>query len=307
MQILPKLQFYTVTRYFTKNFPRIIMYHGFSEFDDDPYCTSIDNFKRQLSYFKKHYQLVKLCDLIEYHTTEGKFLPRTIVLTVDDGYENFFKLAMPILMEFQIPATVFVVSDLIEDNSWIWTDKFKYLCDKAKNVQALSNKNRALTLHYLKSLPVIERDLKMTELASEGKVNIPDFAPEKYALMSWKQINEIISTGLIEIGSHSCTHPILAYVNKEDSWSEIHNSRNKISNKLDISIQSFCYPNGKPEDYREDQLEMLSVAGYKCATASHFGYVSKKSNIFALPRIGGDILNFNSFLKYLDGLEYFIR
>ena len=79
-----------------------------------------------------------------------------------------------------------------------------------------------------------------------------------------------------------------------------------ISEKLNIEISSFCYPNGKPDDYREEHKIMLEQAGYLCGLAAHFGYVGKKTYIYALPRISSGGKYFNLFLNYLDGCDYFL-
>jgi len=51
---------------------------------------------------------------------------------------------------------------------------------------------------------------------------------------------------------------------------------------------------------------MLEQAGYLCGIAAHFGYIEKNSDIYALPRIGDGGKDFNLFLNYLDGCDYFL-
>src|SRR5262249_53543435 len=103
------------------------------------------------------------------------------------------------------------------------------------------------------------------------------------------------------------THPILSDVADVESWDEIEGSRRELERRLDAEIASFCFPNGLPGDYRPQQLDMVARAGYVCAVASHFGYVTRESNRFALPRLGsvfGDMLRFR---QEVDGLEYLRR
>lgn len=46
--------------------------------------------------------------------------PGCVALTFDDGYRNFFEVAMPLLNEYRFPATVFVVSSRCgETNDWV--------------------------------------------------------------------------------------------------------------------------------------------------------------------------------------------
>ncbi len=299
---------YNLARNLSAHLPRIIMYHSFCGPQEDvPSRMPVYLFRRQLEYIKKHYRTWKLCDLAAARLRDGVYPRRAVVITVDDGYANFYRLAFPLLRELEIPATLFVITKFLNGQAWMWTDQFKYLCEHAQGVLALKEEKQPALLRALKRLPVAERELLLSALAREADVSIPSEAPPEYELMSWEQLREVADSGLIEIGSHTRTHTILAQLNAEDSWEELHTSRLEIQDRLGVPVQSFCYPNGMPGDYRPDQVEMLCRAGYQCATASHFGYDTGQSNIFTLPRIGSISRDINLFLKYLDGVEYFQR
>ncbi len=51
---------------------------------------------------------------VEYHRKGLQIPPNTFVLTFDDGYECVYTNAWPVLKELQIPATVFIVSGLVD-------------------------------------------------------------------------------------------------------------------------------------------------------------------------------------------------
>ena len=206
-----------------------------------------------------------------------------------------------------IPATVFILPDLIEENGWMWPDKFNYIEEKLRgSSNELNLKVSKQILANLKKLPVNKRDEQIRDIAQNYNIKIPLNPPLKYKLMSWDQLKDVIKTELIEIGSHTCTHPIMSHLNNEDSWYEINKSKKMISEKLNIEVSSFCYPNGKPDDYREEHKIMLEQAGYLCGIAAHFGYIEKNSDIYALPRISDGGRDLNLFLNYLDGCDYFL-
>jgi peptidoglycan/xylan/chitin deacetylase (PgdA/CDA1 family) len=49
--------------------------------------------------------------------------PRAVVLTFDDGYENFYEYAWPVLKRYGFPSMVYLLSGLIgEDSSWFEND-----------------------------------------------------------------------------------------------------------------------------------------------------------------------------------------
>jgi peptidoglycan/xylan/chitin deacetylase (PgdA/CDA1 family) len=43
--------------------------------------------------------------------SEVRGTPGAVAITFDDGFRNFFEHALPVLMQYRLPATVFVVSD----------------------------------------------------------------------------------------------------------------------------------------------------------------------------------------------------
>lgn len=132
-------------------------------------------------------------------------------------------------------------------------------------------------------MTVDERERHIAELAKRAGVTFPQHVPDPYTLLSWEEITELAASGLIEIGAHSRTHPVLATLNAQCSWDEIHGARMELQQWLNIPVDCFCYPNGMKGDYRPDQIEMVERAGYVCAVAAHIGYVTPAANRFTLP------------------------
>lgn len=68
-------------------------------------------FQRQLKYLKwRGYETIRLDDLFKWLSL-GKPLPkRPIILTFDDGYEDNYTYAFPILKKFGFTATIFLIT-----------------------------------------------------------------------------------------------------------------------------------------------------------------------------------------------------
>lgn len=91
---------------------RVFMYHKINSAADFLTVTPED-FKLQIAFISKHYTVIHLKDLIE-HIQDGKVLPSNAALiTFDDGYEDNFTNAYPILKELQLPFTIFLVAHYI--------------------------------------------------------------------------------------------------------------------------------------------------------------------------------------------------
>lgn len=96
----------------------VLMYHQIGKFANPQqhrscYCDA-DSFRRQMALLK--YAGYRVIGLSEAHAVlfENKALSGpAVVLSFDDGYENFAEYAYPVLREYGYPAVVFAVSGLL--------------------------------------------------------------------------------------------------------------------------------------------------------------------------------------------------
>jgi peptidoglycan/xylan/chitin deacetylase (PgdA/CDA1 family) len=286
---------------------RILMYHNFcADGEGLSDHVSVSVLRRQLQYLSRHFRVVSLSQLIGQLRAGQPLDNHTVVLTIDDGRRNCYQYLYPLLREFRMPATFFVVSSFIRGESWIWTDKVLWLADRTKRPDFLASERIDAFFAFLNRLHPEVRDAHIEALSMTMGVHIPDNPPPKCAPCSWSELREMADSGLVEIGSHTVSHPILATLNDEESWSELAASREQIEEGLGGEITAFCFPNGKPEDFRASQVEQLKAAGYASAVVTRYGMVTEKASLFDLPRIGisgrTDPLIFS---KYLDGAEYY--
>src|SRR5258708_17280426 len=65
----------------------------------------------------RHYRVIPLRDYVKARQT-GVNVPRySVILTFDDGLRNFLTVAAPVLNEFRLPATLFLVTDFVQKRS----------------------------------------------------------------------------------------------------------------------------------------------------------------------------------------------
>lgn len=92
----------------------ILLYHSVG-YSNEFFTVRPEDFKKQMSYLKeKKFKVISLAELgglLARNETIGK---KTVVITFDDGYEDNFLMAYPILKKNGFPATIFVVSSLID-------------------------------------------------------------------------------------------------------------------------------------------------------------------------------------------------
>jgi peptidoglycan/xylan/chitin deacetylase (PgdA/CDA1 family) len=286
---------------------RILMYHNFCGPDEtDSDAVDVPLLRDQFAYLRRHFRVVPLARVIEQLRSGGKVDAVTVALTIDDGRRNCYEFLFPLLKEFAMPATFFVVSSFIAREDWLWTDKVLWLSGQPTRSDELSSLNIEKLFGSLNRMRPEARDARIAAIAATMAVSIPKEAPPKYAPCSWSELRDMADSGLVEIGSHTVTHPILASITDEESRWELTVSRSQIEAGLGCRISSFCFPNGQPSDYRPSQVRQIIDAGYTSAVVARPGMVSHETSAYELPRLGvsghGDVL---SFAKDVDGVEYY--
>ena len=72
------------------------------------------SFEKQMAFLSKYrYKVITLDEYIAIKKNGGKFSRNTVVITFDDGYDDNYTYAFPILKKYHFPATMFVISDYV--------------------------------------------------------------------------------------------------------------------------------------------------------------------------------------------------
>lgn len=92
---------------------RILMYHkikpGKNISGKDALAVSVENLEEQLQYIKNNYTTLFFNELEANKTTRRK-----LILTFDDGYLNNLQYMIPLLEKYQLKATIFIPTELIQ-------------------------------------------------------------------------------------------------------------------------------------------------------------------------------------------------
>jgi len=93
----------------------ILTYHGISNKINPDETVTPEEFEKQLQYIKENYKVVSLEKAVEYIQTDIVKVAGSIVITFDDGYSDNYHYAYPLLKKYSFPATIFLISDFIND------------------------------------------------------------------------------------------------------------------------------------------------------------------------------------------------
>jgi len=95
-----------------KYVPPILAYHMIEPQFQYALAISDKTFEKQMKFFKeRHYNLVTLEQLAILIREHKKIPPRTVSITFDDGYQDNYTYAFPVLKKYGIPATIFLIYD----------------------------------------------------------------------------------------------------------------------------------------------------------------------------------------------------
>ncbi|MFC1517576.1 polysaccharide deacetylase family protein [Candidatus Margulisiibacteriota bacterium] len=128
----------------------ILAYHRVFPEHRGELAVTPQQFKDQLSFFiKRKYSFKTLKEVYELYLQNDKAIPqKTIVITFDDGYRDNYEYAYPILKELNLPATIFLVANYIDQNKHFPWDKE----DPALKNIILSEKDYPLTWQQVKEM-----------------------------------------------------------------------------------------------------------------------------------------------------------
>jgi len=91
----------------------ILMYHSVG-YNNEFFTVRPEDFEKQTGYLKeKNFKIISLTELGGLLERNEKVNKKTVVITFDDGYEDNFLIAYPILKKNGFTATIFAVSSLI--------------------------------------------------------------------------------------------------------------------------------------------------------------------------------------------------
>jgi|LAHS01.1.fsa_nt_gb peptidoglycan/xylan/chitin deacetylase (PgdA/CDA1 family) len=247
--------------------------------------SSIEEFERKIVWFKKRYELVSYGDIYDllYH---AKRLRNACHLTFDDGWLSTYRIVFPIIKKYKVPISIFVSPQSVLNLENFWYKQLSLL--REDNVKELlitkgyfSAKCKDFPLELLFKELTIDNILNILKDCMNGIPQQPRFFINKDELL------EMASSGLVNIGAHTLTHPILANESDQRVEKEITESVALLENMLDKPVTSMAYPNGLVNyDFGEREMSIAKKAGLKIAFSVDPGWLTPATNPMSVPRIG---------------------
>jgi peptidoglycan/xylan/chitin deacetylase (PgdA/CDA1 family) len=264
---------------------RIILYHGVSGLEHEKISCQViakEEFERQVRHLERFYKDIPLREVVQARDS-GRALPANgLTITFDDGYENNYHCAVPLLRRYGFTAAIFVNPKFAEaaqrgERVIQWCDVIDYLVNKDNHLEfiAIFRENgftiapsddvpalKTIMAEALKDVPVGTMEKISGELEKKFAREI---AGQKFpTLMNWDQIKEL-SANDIEIGAHTMSHVTVANLPAARFQEELVEPKKILAEKTGRKIDYFAFPYGGEKHYTRESVAALKRAGYQCA------------------------------------------
>ncbi|MGH8156938.1 MAG: polysaccharide deacetylase family protein [Rhodanobacter sp.] len=287
---------------------RILAYHRIMplpdpatfDFDLELISTSPDRFRDQMRLLKQRFRPMRLTDVAATLDAGEALPPDAVVVTFDDGYDDNYRIAYPILRELGVPATFFVSTGHIDSGrpfAYDWLMHMILRTDAPGLVlpelgidlpmPEKRDERRQLAgrvLLEMKSLGAIAQSDLITRLEQEWRMP-SDVTPVDCRPMTWAQLREMHGAGF-EIGSHGVHHRMLAKLPQQDMEDEVRDSKVSLECELGITTALMSYPVGGDRAFDERVIEATRASGFQLACCYVCGTNPQPAgNRYALQRL----------------------
>lgn len=123
----------------------VLIYHKIfsknSIYSPNNWTVSEVNFEKQIDFlYENKYKPLSIDEYLNMIKSKKYIQGKKVLITFDDGYKNFYKLAYPILMKYNFSATIFLSYNYIDTNSLFPWDKYDLTFNAASydNLKPLS-------------------------------------------------------------------------------------------------------------------------------------------------------------------------
>lgn len=284
---------------------------------------SPERFADHLELLTTRYEPVRLEDLVAT-ARAGNARPRAVAITFDDGYADNLTRAKPLLELSGVPATVFAASGYLRSGRRFWWDELERLLlrpgclprsfvldiggervhcelgdDAAYDAEVAATRSRWTVLDIddpgprqrmyrvlcarLREVDSADRDRVLERIGSlaepRGNEDMETTRP-----LARDELTRLGDDGLIEIGAHTVSHPVLSRLAHPQQREEVVLSKKTLEEALGRPIASFAYPYGAREDFDDVTVDVVREAGFHRACTTLSGRLDGRTDPYRLPR-----------------------
>jgi peptidoglycan/xylan/chitin deacetylase (PgdA/CDA1 family) len=256
----------------------------------DPTVAQLETLVR---YLKRWFQFATPAECVARWRRGLEVEPYTLLLTFDDGYLDLFENLLPLLRRCDVPATVFVTTGAVSQKP-IWPQRL-FSAVQTTTVPALPSFDGVAAMPLGSARQRVEA---MEAVSARQK----DFAARDWEarierlcealrwdgrldgerMMDWGQVEALHRSGLVTVGGHTVTHPLLDRCEPDEARREVFDCADELRRRLRPEFLPFSYPQGQPPASRVES--MVRDAGFDCAFTGRPAPNTSRTPLYRLGR-----------------------
>ncbi len=248
-----------------------------------PYLTTVpERFGQQMAYLARTRLVVSMDCLLQDLRRQRFPAGGRVVLTFDDAPTDMFTTTLPILRRHQLPATVFVATGLVGQPDAFWWNRLFRLPNAGCSWQ---------------SFRMLDESQRRQVL--DGAATAPGIGDDGAGAMTWDQLAQLDASGLITLGAHTVTHPVLAALEPGPMLEEVTASRDTLKAYRSFG-NVFAYPYGDPAAISAAAIDAVRQAGFAAAFTGTATALAGNEDPMLLGRVCADDLTLDEFRWLID-------
>ena len=279
----------------------ILCYHGVSRYDEHEWDAALyitaERLRRRMELLtKERCNVLPLGEAVA-RLQSGNLPPRAVTITFDDGYQDFYSVAFPIIESFGFPVTLYLTTYYVEYNRpvfdvmcqyLLWKGRFRerlrwpeifpvpYTLDSGgRQAAAAAIKDFALS----RELSGEEKDHLLARLAERLDIDYEDLCRRRVLhLVTSAEAKALAERGL-DLELHTHRHRV--YRRRDRMLAELDDNRRVLATCTTAPLQHFCHTSGF---YLPEHLEYLGAYGIRSATTCSRGLCTPHTHPMLLPR-----------------------
>ena len=293
-----------LSRLLTRQDLRILCFHGAALADESSFrpglFTTAAKFEARLAYLvKRGYPVIPLDEALAGRHNGG--LPaNATVITIDDGWYGTYRLMVPLLQQYNLPATLYIASYYLQKQTQVFNVAVDYAIWRAgQRILNVADVDPAMNGQFDLALPA-DRSKAADCIVRYGESAIGAEARQALftslcralgldssmiterrliAYMSEKEAEKLPQFG-IDIQLHTHRHRFPRSL--EAATREIEDNREALARLSSGRLVHFCYPSG---EYSPEQIPWLQSMGIESATTTDRGINRRSQSPYELLRI----------------------
>ncbi|MBJ6727311.1 polysaccharide deacetylase family protein [Geomesophilobacter sediminis] len=274
----------------------VLLYHRVTTLPEDPELLAVtpENFRAHLGYLAEHFPIVR------FEEDWDAVSKPAVCITFDDGYADNLLEALPILDEFQVPATFFVSTGPIATTGGFWWDELHRILVEHRELpgeltlpgvgkgfwptRTAAERERLYgeLVPYLVAAPTGHREEIRTEIR-RWSATVPG-CDDRHRPLTVEELRRFAANRLVTIGAHTVTHSRLSALSEPAQREEILASKRQLEQWLGGEVSVFSYPYGRRCHYNRDSIALCREAGFRKVASNFPGQAHRWTDPYQVPR-----------------------